>query len=116
MPIFSNYKCFEKCATLCFQKCVTFVSIEKYKSNDRMTKSWNPNVVLWHENLNVIFSTKMSAEKGCIFSSMYDFEFQFSCVSARAQYILEPLKRKKTNPSYLELSQEFYGIKYLHRI
>lgn len=40
------------------------------------------------------FQKKMSAEKGCIFSSMYDFEFQFSCVSARAQYILEPLKRK----------------------
>lgn len=38
MPIFSNYKCFQKCATLCFQKCVTFVSIEKYKSNDRMNK------------------------------------------------------------------------------
>lgn len=95
MPIFSNYKCFQKCATLCFQKCVTFVSIQKYKRNDRMTKNWNPNVVLWHENLNVVFSKKMSAEKGCIFSSMYDFEFQFSCVSARAQYILEPLKRKK---------------------
>lgn len=92
------------------------MSIQKYKSNDRMTKNWNPNVVLWHEILNVVFSTKMSAEKGCIFSSMYDFEFQFSCVSARAQYILEPLKRKKTNPSYLELSEEFYGIKYLHRI
>lgn len=39
MPIFSNYKCFQKCATLCFQKCVTFVSIQKYKRNDRMTKN-----------------------------------------------------------------------------
>lgn len=39
MPIFSNYKCFQKCATLCFQKSVTFVSIQKYKSNDRMTKN-----------------------------------------------------------------------------
>lgn len=57
----------------------------------------------------------MSAEKGCIFSSMYDFEFQFSCVSARAQYILEPLKRKKTNPSYLELTEEFYGINIARR-
>lgn len=36
---FSNYKCFQKCATLCFQKSVTFVSIQKYKSNDRMTKN-----------------------------------------------------------------------------
>lgn len=61
------------------------------------------------------FQKKLSAEKGCIFSSMYDFEFQFSCVSARAQYILEPLKRKKTNPSYLELTEEFYGINVARR-
>lgn len=84
-----------------------------------MTKNWNPNVVLWHENLNVVFSKKnVSRKRLYIFSSMYDFEFQFSCVSARAQYILEPLKRKKTNPSYLELTEEFYStcIKYLHRI
>lgn len=81
-----------------------------------MTKNWNPNVVLWHEILNVVFSKKnVSRKRLYIFSSMYDFEFQFSCVSARAQYILEPLKRKKTNPSYLELTEEFYGINIARR-
>lgn len=62
------------------------------------------------------FQQKCQQKKVVSSALLYDFEFQFSCVSARAQYILEPLKRKKTNPSYLELTEEFYGIKYLHRI
>lgn len=41
------------------------------------TKNRNTTVELSHQNLNVVFSTKMSAEKGCIFNSLYDLNSIF---------------------------------------
>lgn len=79
MPFFLISTVFKIVSLFVFKSVLLPCQYKNIRLNcyDRRTKNWNPTVELSHQILNVVFSTKMSAEKGCIFNSLYDLNSIF---------------------------------------